>query len=107
MFSFRHDKTGFFSGLILMTVVGGTVLATILLLIFGGWENYSLPMKCIWGAAWVACIVTVLVRISIFRSQMRRAEQQQGQERDGAESPRPGSPDAPVGGGRSQESTRE
>jgi hypothetical protein len=74
MFSFRHDKTGFFSGLVLMMVVGGTVLATILLLIFGGWENYSTPMKWLWGTAWVVCIITVLVRIGIFRWQMLRSE---------------------------------
>jgi len=93
MFSFRQDKTGFFSALVLMIVVGGTVLATILLLIFGGWENYSTPMKFIWGTAWVVCIITVLVRVAIFRFQMLRGND------EGGSGDQAGNPDAPDQGG--------
>jgi hypothetical protein len=75
MFSFRSDKTGFFVTLILLGMVGGTVLATILILAIGGWEDYQILLKWIWGTVWVLCIVTVLIRIVIFRWQMRKAEQ--------------------------------
>lgn len=77
MFSFRRDKAGFFITLILLTIVAGTVISTLVLLIVGiaqgDWKAYLLSMKWILGSAWVACIITVLVRLKIFKWQYDRA----------------------------------
>ena len=35
MFSFRRDKTGFFVTIILLTIVAGTLISTLVLLIVG------------------------------------------------------------------------
>ena len=71
MFSFRFDKAGFFSGLTLMILLGGTVLATILIFAIGGWNDFTiLVWKWVVGTVWVLCIITVLVRVAIYRYQM-------------------------------------
>ncbi len=76
MFSFRRDKTGFFVTIILLTIVGGTLISTLILLIAGmaqgNWKEYLLSVKWVLGSAWVACIVTVLVRLKIFKTQYER-----------------------------------
>jgi hypothetical protein len=73
MFSFRFDKAGFFSGLTLMSLLGGTVLATILIFAIGGWNDFTiLVWKWVVGTVWVLCIITVLVRVGIYRYQMLR-----------------------------------
>ena len=73
MFSFRFDKVGFFSGLTLMTLLGGTVLATILIFAIGGWNDTTiLVWKWVVGTVWVLLIITVLVRVGIYRYQMLR-----------------------------------
>lgn len=92
MFSFRSDKTGFFSGLALMIVAGGTVLATILILLLGGWKDYATLLKWIWGTAWVVCIIIVLIRIAIFRFQMLRLGQRKEDSQGEKQSPDPTSP---------------
>lgn len=80
MFSFRRDKTGFFVTIILLTIVGGTLISTLVLLIIGmaqgDWKSYLLSMKWILGSAWVACIITVLVRLRIYKWQYDRALRQ-------------------------------
>ncbi len=80
MFSFRRDKTGFFVTIILLTIVGGTLVSTLVLLILGiahgDWKSHLLSVKWILGSAWVACIVTVLVRLRIYKWQYDRALQQ-------------------------------
>jgi hypothetical protein len=77
MFSFRRDKTGFFVTIILLTIVGGTVISTLVLLIVGiaqgDWKDHLLSVKWVLGSAWVACIITVLVRLKIFKWQQDRA----------------------------------
>jgi hypothetical protein len=77
MFSFRRDKVGFFVTLVLLTIVAGTAISTLVLLIIGiaegDWKAYLLSVKWILGSAWVACIVTVLVRLRIFQWQQERA----------------------------------
>lgn len=77
MFSFRRDKTGFFVTIILLTIVAGTLISTLVLLIVGiaqgDWKEYLLSVKWVLGSAWVACIVTVLVRLKIFKTQYERA----------------------------------
>jgi hypothetical protein len=80
MFSFRRDKVGFFSGIALMVIVGGTAISTLVLFLLGlaqgDWKAYLLPVKWILGVAWVLCIVTVMVRVHVFGWQLRRAQQQ-------------------------------
>ncbi|MSR31601.1 MAG: hypothetical protein EXR99_08860 [Gemmataceae bacterium] len=76
MFSFRKDKTGFFATLSLILVISGMVIATGVLLtvgiLQGNWEYYSLPIRIVLGASWMACIVIVLVRIGVFGVQRQR-----------------------------------
>lgn len=76
MFSFRRDKTGFFVTIILLTIVGGTLISTLVLLIVGlaqgDWKAHLLSMKWVLGSAWVACIITVLIRLKIFKWQYER-----------------------------------
>ena len=76
MFSFRRDKTGFFVTIILLTIVGGTLISTLVLLIVGiaqgDWKAHLLSVKWVLGSAWVACIVTVLIRLKIFKTQYER-----------------------------------
>lgn len=80
MFSFRRDKTGFFVTIILLTIVGGTLVSTLVLLIVGtaqgDWKEHLLSVKWILGSAWVACIITVLIRLRIYKWQYDRAIRQ-------------------------------
>jgi len=77
MFSFRRDKTGFFVTIILLVIVTGTAISTLVLLIVGiahgDWKAHLLSVKWILGSAWVACIITVLIRLRIYKWQYDRA----------------------------------
>lgn len=80
MFSYRRDKTGFFATLILLVIVLGVVVTTTVLIVVGvavrgDWKAYLLAWKWVMAGCWIGCIVTVLVRVIIFRQQMLRAEQ--------------------------------
>lgn len=85
MFSFRRDKTGFFVTIILLTIVGGTLISTLVLLIVGiaqgDWKAHLLSVKWVLGSAWVACIITVLVRLKIYKVQYDRALARQAAEK--------------------------
>ncbi len=85
MFSFRRDKTGFFVTIILLVITAGTVISTLVLLIVGiaqgNWKAYVLSVKWILGSAWVACIITVLIRLRIYKWQYDRALQRQQAEK--------------------------
>jgi hypothetical protein len=82
MFSFRRDKAGFFITIILLTIVTGTAISTLVLLIVGiaqgDWKSHLISTKVVLGSAWVACIITVLIRLKIFKWQHDRALRQQG-----------------------------
>jgi hypothetical protein len=86
MFSFRRDKTGFFVTVILLTIVAGTAISTLVLWIVGlaqgDWKAHLLSMKWVLGSAWIACIITVLVRLKIYKVQYDRALARQAAERD-------------------------
>jgi hypothetical protein len=74
MFSFRRDKTGFFVTLILLAIVAGTFISTLVLIIVGlaqqgDWKTHLVSVKWVLGSAWVACIITVLVRLKIYQYQ--------------------------------------
>lgn len=84
MFSFRRDKAGFFITIILLTIVTGTLISTLVLLIVGiaqgDWQAHLISTKVVLGSAWVACIITVLVRLKIYKWQHdRRNEQDENQ----------------------------
>lgn len=84
MFSFRSDKTGFFVTIILLALLVAAVALTV---VFLALDAHLWVLKVIWTVWWVLCIVTVLVRVSVFRWQRRRDErdrQQQPPPADGA-----------------------
>jgi hypothetical protein len=89
MFSFRRDKTGFFVTIILLTIVTGTLISTLVLLIVGmaqgNWKEHLLSMKWVLGSAWMACIITVLVRLRIYKWQYDRALERQAAEQTPAD----------------------
>ncbi len=107
MFSFRRDKTGFFVTIILLTIVGGTLISTLVLLVVGiaqgNWKAHLLSMKWVLGSAWVACIITVLVRLMIFKRQHDRAHrlQETGEagEQQMSQTSGTNEPSSPVDGG--------
>ena len=78
-FSFRQDKAGFFATLVLVLIALGAAVTTIVLITIGAaegdWKSYLLAWKWTVAGCWLGCIVTVLVRLIIFRQQMIRAEQ--------------------------------
>ncbi len=84
MFSFRRDKTGFFVTIILVTIAGGALTSTLILLIAGmaqgNWKEHLLSVKWVLGSAWVACIVTVLIRLRIYKWQADRILKRQKEE---------------------------
>jgi membrane protein DedA with SNARE-associated domain len=93
MFSFRQDKTGFFVTIILLMIVTGTAISTLVLLIVGiaqgNWKEHLLSVKWILGSAWVACIVTVLIRLKIYKWQYDRALRQKQAEQQSATDEQP------------------
>jgi len=72
----KRGPDSFTITVVLVSLLGATVLASVLIWIIGDWEHSAwalqLSMKIIWGTWWVLCIVTVLVRIAIFRHQRRK-----------------------------------
>ena len=69
MFSFKKDKTGFFSALSLIILVAATVITTGILLAQGNWEYYSIPIKIVLAVFWLAGMTIVLTRIGVFAVQ--------------------------------------
>jgi hypothetical protein len=84
MFSFQRDKAGFFFTLLLLFITLGAAVTTIVLITVGAaqgnWKEYLLSWKWVVGSCWVACIVTVLLRVSVFRWQVLRAERRAAEE---------------------------
>lgn len=70
MLNFRVDKVGFFSGLTLLILLGVTLMATLLIILIGGWDQYNWLIRSICGVVWVLMIMTVLIRVAIYRYQM-------------------------------------
>jgi len=81
MFSFRSDKTGFFATIVLLALLVAAVALTVCVAVLGDWEAHKWVVKVIWTVWWVLCIVTVLVRVSVFRWQRAREERSRQQER--------------------------
>ncbi len=84
MFSFKQDKAGFFFALLLLFITLGAAVTTIVLITVGAaqgdWSKYLLAWKWTVGSCWVACILTVLLRVTVFRWQMLRAERRAAEE---------------------------
>jgi hypothetical protein len=76
MFSFRRDKVGFFSGIALIVVCGGTFIATLVLLIVGAtlgdYKLFLWPIRWVLFGWWFGCIGIVLTRVYILDWQMRQ-----------------------------------
>jgi hypothetical protein len=79
MFSFRRDKVGFFFGLALLVVSGGTFIATLVLLIVGAclgdFTMFLWPIRWVLAGSWIGCIVIVLGRVYILNWQMHQWRQ--------------------------------
>jgi hypothetical protein len=76
MFSFRRDKVGFFFGLALLIVCGGTFIATLVLFIVGAclgdFAMFLWPIRWVLAGWWLGCIAIVLTRVYIKNWQMRQ-----------------------------------
>lgn len=86
MFSFKKDKTGFFSALSLIILAAATVITTGILLAQGikegNWEYYSIPIRIVLAVFWIAGMAIVLTRIGVFavqRSHKKLEELQSGE----------------------------
>ncbi|RLS41281.1 MAG: hypothetical protein DWH82_00655 [Planctomycetota bacterium] len=75
MFNYRKDKAGFVMTLVLGGILAAGVIATLVMLFMGlsrgVWDYYSLPIRIVLGCAWVMLVISVLVRVGIFRFQMK------------------------------------
>lgn len=75
MFSYRRDKVGFFSGLALIILCGGTFIATLVLLVVGavqgGFSLYLWPIRWVLFGWWIGCVAIVLARVYILDWQRR------------------------------------
>jgi hypothetical protein len=76
MFSFRRDKVGFFFGLALLIVCGGTFIATLVLLIVGAclgdFAMFLWPIRWVLTGWWLGCIAIVLSRVYILNWQLKQ-----------------------------------
>lgn len=73
MFSFKKDKTGFFSAVSLIILVVATLIVTGILLAQGikenNWEYYGIYIKIVLAVFWIAGMIIVLTRIGVFAIQ--------------------------------------
>jgi len=84
MFNYRKDKAGFFATIVLALLAAAIVVSSLILLFMGiargQWDYYSMPIRLIIGIGWLLLVATVLTRVGIFRVQMLRRRQMQGQQ---------------------------
>ena len=77
----KSGWTSFTFTVILVSLTGTAILATVLLWILGDWNRFNGPLwlavKLIWGQWWLFSIITVLVRVAIFGKQKRNIEDSQ------------------------------
>jgi len=90
MFSFKRDKTGFFSAVSLIILVAATVIVTGILLAQGikenNWEYYSIYIKIVLAVFWIAGMTIVLTRIGVFAVQRSNKKMQELQAGENPES---------------------
>lgn len=87
MFNFREDKAGFFATLIVVPLLVGLAVVPLVLFLTGSalGHDLSLPIKIVFGVCWPLLVITVLVRVWIFRVQMiakKKKEQQATESRE-------------------------
>jgi len=84
MFNYRKDKAGLFATIVLALLAAAIVVSSLILLFMGiargQWDYYSMPIRLIIGIGWLLLVATVLTRVGIFRAQMLRRRQMQGQQ---------------------------
>lgn len=66
----KGGATSFTITVVLVSLLGMSILATIVLWIVGDWQTSGTALgwavKIIWGAWWLLCIAIVLIRVAIF-----------------------------------------
>ena len=86
---FKRGSVSFTITVVLVSLFGTAVLASVLIWVIGEWEPYQGPkvlaLKLIWGTWWVLCIVTVLVRVALFNRERWKAAQAKAEARPKAE----------------------
>lgn len=82
MFNFRKDKAGFFATLIVVPLLIGLAVVPLALFVMGSalGHDFSLPIKIVFGICWPLLVITVLVRVWIFRVQMVAKRDKERQE---------------------------
>jgi len=97
---FKSPSASFTITVVLVSLSGAAVLASVCLWVIGDWSQGRGPLwvalKSIWGAWWVLVIATVLVRVAIFGAHRRRARQENAKGDDPDGKP-PSPPDAGPG----------
>ena len=91
MFNFREDKAGFFATLIVVPLLIGLAVVPLALFVTGSalGQDLSLPIKIFFGVCWPLLVITVLVRVWIFRVQMiaKKNNEQRKNETQGENKP--------------------
>lgn len=91
MFSFSKDKAGFFATLVAVPLLLALAVVPLTLFVTGSaiGQDLSLPIKIVFGVCWPALVITVLVRVWIFRVQMIAKRNKENQEKadKGADKP--------------------
>lgn len=87
MFNFRKDKAGFFATLIVVPLLIGLAVVPLALFITGSalGHDFSLPIRIVFGVCWPLLVITVLVRVWIFRVQMVAKRNKEPQEQSDKE----------------------
>ena len=89
--NWSKDKTGFLTTWILLGIFLSAAISLIVLVVLatyqGDWEPYSIAFMGVIIAWWVLSMVTVIVRIAIYRTWMvRKREQLKREEQNKVES---------------------
>lgn len=87
MFNFREDKAGFFATLIVVPLLVALAVVPLALFVTGSalGQDLSLPIKIVFGVCWPLLVITVLVRVWIFRVQMMSRKKRERQAAEAAE----------------------
>src|SRR5262249_44078132 len=75
---FKSGSTSFTITVVLVSLTGTAVLASLLIWVIGDWRESRRALEisygAIWGSWWVLCIIVVLIRIGLFTKQRRLAK---------------------------------
>ena len=66
----RPGKAGLITNLVVLALLAGTAIASLCLWYLGDWERHdwalNLTLRILWGSWIVACLATILTRVTIF-----------------------------------------